>query len=158
GTRRRRREGLIRESMAMNGSLHRVSSPLLLVALGAWALGSCGTTGIMIPDEDAGLASDGRTACAQVAAADCARLDACRKNGVSVAFGTMERCLQRKTLDCANVLIASGSLWTVPQVQGCAQGLQSASCAEYLENRVTACYPPPGMLASGAACAFDAQC
>ena len=104
----------------------------------------------------AGLTAD--EACAAEAAAGCSRLDACRTNGVTLRYGTMDVCVQRNKQSCLAGLAAHGSGATPVTRAACTAATLTATCQSFLDNTIPECQPQKGSLADGTACAFPAQC
>jgi hypothetical protein len=94
-----------------------------------------------------------------LADASCTQLATCSQIGVSVDFGDLGTCLARRTLNCTNSLAAPGTGASPATTEACVAAFSTYSCADYMNgNPPAVCRPQPGMGATGAACAFDAQC
>ena len=100
-------------------------------------------------------------ACTDLAAAQCARLDACSANlDTARVYGDAETCKARVKLGC---LAAAAAPNTAPNTQDvsefCGQQFPSFSCADVLNNAAQpACTPPPGKLDINGVCLYGRQC
>ena len=97
-------------------------------------------------------------ACTLSAAATCAKIDQCIKNGVVNRYGDLATCQARQKQSCLSALTASATGNTPTFVETCAATIPGASCSDYESALVTECAPKMGTLALGAACAYAAQC
>jgi len=97
-------------------------------------------------------------ACTQTAAASCAKLDQCIKNGVVTRYGDLATCQARLKQSCVSSLGAPATGNTPAFVEVCAAAIPAATCADYEGANVAACATKMGTLATGAACTYAAQC
>jgi len=97
-------------------------------------------------------------ACADLAAASCAKRMACAPNGLMRIFGSMDVCKTRVALMCADAVMAPHSGNNPTLVEACVADYPAYSCADFVDNRPPADCAPKGPLAAGAACAFNGQC
>jgi hypothetical protein len=98
-------------------------------------------------------------ACADEAQSNCGRLDSCLMNGTALEYGDIGTCYARQAAECTASLASSGTGRTPANEETCAQQIPNASCTDFLNNNTPpACQPPAGALATGAGCAFSAQC
>jgi hypothetical protein len=68
-------------------------------------------------------------------------------------------CESRTATACVNSLGAAGSGNSPAHVAACGAAYPSEACVDFFDgNPVTACVPPAGSLATGAACGVSAQC
>jgi hypothetical protein len=100
------------------------------------------------------------SACADLAAAQCAELSACASVLLQTRYGSTSTCESRLSASCARSLAAPHTGATPSQTEACAQAYAAWSCADYLANvdLPAACAPPIGEEATGGACAFAAEC
>lgn len=149
----------------------------------AWWLFACG--GTVTPSDsgsptDSALASDAAAeggagldasgpdasgpsadaACTAVATAACMRLAACSMTNLTLRYGDLATCVAAQRSSCTTALGAAGTGNTPARVSGCADAYAGWSCNDYLAglNVPAACAQARGTLATGAACAFNAQC
>ena len=98
------------------------------------------------------------TACAQLAAATCAKIEACVKGGVVHRYGDAATCEARQTAACV-VSLGANATGNMPEtVTTCATTLPQSTCAEYEAAEVAVCAPQAGTRAAGATCTYSAQC
>jgi hypothetical protein len=119
----------------------------VLVLVGGCGGGGNGTTG---PTPD--------SACTALAAATCAKLDLCVKNGVASRYGDMDTCQTRQKTLCVTALGANGTGQTPEHELGCAMAIPAATCQDDINGNIAACQAPPGKFANGKACTYNAQC
>ncbi|HVZ71845.1 MAG TPA: hypothetical protein VHJ20_05660 [Polyangia bacterium] len=99
------------------------------------------------------------SACAQVAAALCDRLDACSPTALKVFYGDKATCTTRANLSCTTDQGTSGIKRTPDDLVACATALGPARCADLLANQYpAACDDMPGLVVNGAACGSNLQC
>lgn len=98
-------------------------------------------------------------ACQAVAAASCAKIDACTLGqGNKVRYGDAATCIARSKADCLASLAAAGTARTPAKAKACADVLPTETCADWqLGNPPAACLLT-GSLAAGQACSFSGQC
>jgi hypothetical protein len=78
---------------------------------------------------------------------------------VQVEYGDAPTATSRLKAQFMTALTAPGTGWTPSAAEACVQAIETASCADALANNLpAACHPPPGQLASGAACGDNGQC
>jgi hypothetical protein len=136
----------------------------IVVASVSSALVACaGSTSSPVTDAtDGGSHVDAEanaTACATLAAADCAVLARCSPNGTSIDYGSAATCATREALSCNAALTAKGTSRTPAQDVTCAAAVPGDSCTTYLDGiQPSACNALPGSGATGSACTFSAQC
>jgi hypothetical protein len=118
----------------------------LLLAAAVAASASCGADGPTADD-----------ACTQVAAANCAKIDQCIKNGTAIRYGDAPTCQARQKQSCLTALKAPGTGNSPTLVQTCATALPAASCEDYEQGNVTACQRN-GARSDGMPCAYPGQC
>jgi hypothetical protein len=99
-------------------------------------------------------------ACGAVAAARCARLQACAPNTLLSNYGSTSACETSFTTSCVNALAAPSNGNTAANTEACAQAIPGWACADYQndQNIPTPCQQQKGALASGTSCAFNGQC
>ena len=123
-----------------------------------------GTTGpdgaVNVPGADGGpIAEDPARVCAAAADAICAKLSACSPFGLGAAYGDLATCQARVVLGCLPTFGAAQTSATPTRSEACAASLAALSCADLLAGKLgDACVTQPGGVATGAACAEDAQC
>ncbi len=93
-----------------------------------------------------------------LAAANCAKLDQCIKNGTTLRYGDLTACQARQTRGCLAGLAAPGTGNSAALVMSCSAAVPAASCDDFEATRIAECQPKVGQLANGAACAFSSQC
>jgi hypothetical protein len=139
--------------------MSRVLSASFLLLLAACSNSSSG--GGAGPS-DGGDGSADRTfaqGAAEVAAAYCDHAQACAPAFLTLAYGDIATCNARFVAAVTPTLGANGTTYTPDQLHACAQAVPGTSCGDFLAHKpATACRPPAGTLADGAACAADAQC
>lgn len=98
-------------------------------------------------------------ACADLAQAACAKRMTC-SNGTSVtrAYGTMEACVTRETLNCTDALAAPHTGNSPSVIEQCVAAYSGYSCADFFNNVPPAACAPAGPGAAGASCTFNGQC
>jgi hypothetical protein len=131
--------------------------PLGTAALALLALAGCSNNNNGGMTDGGGLLT-GAVACASQATQECAKLDACRHNGVMLRYGDNATCLTRIAGNCMASLAANGTGKTPNDVAACTAAYTTATCADYSTGNINECQPKSGTLAMGAACAFSAQC
>jgi hypothetical protein len=97
-------------------------------------------------------------ACAQLATAQCDKLDACITNGTSQRYTDKATCVARLMASCTTSLAAADTANNPDNVIACATAVPTASCDDYIGNDVVACAPLMGKRALGSPCAYPAQC
>ena len=115
------------------------------------------------PGIDAGADSGngGTQACATEAQAICAARDRCSLDTFlnDYDYGGDAACVTRTQITCDNALAAKGTGTTAATIAACTAAYPTYACADYFDdNPPSACVPPVGMLANGAACGASAQC
>ncbi|MGH7439530.1 MAG: hypothetical protein ACRENE_27900 [Polyangiaceae bacterium] len=98
-------------------------------------------------------------ASADIASALCNRIDACAPIYIQSAYRDLASCISRETPLFAQALSAPGTGWTPAAIESCAKAFPGTSCDDVLaHSSPSACKPPAGQLATGAACGDDGQC
>lgn len=98
-------------------------------------------------------------ACAEYAAAYCARLDACFTLRVGQSFGDIATCRDRTALGCVARLGLAGMGKKPADVRTCGAALSGGDCNALRGDLVpSACLPKKGTLAAGTTCYDDSQC
>ena len=100
-------------------------------------------------------------ACADSANASCTERNTCSLNSflVDLDYGTEATCVSRTQQTCVNALSAKGTGTTAATIEACVAAYPSYTCTAFYEDAPpTACVPPAGTLATGAACGASAQC
>jgi hypothetical protein len=97
--------------------------------------------------------------CADLAAAQCTKLQTCSSGDLSRRYGTLDVCKTRVALGCVASANAPQTSRTIDQIKSCGASLGAQSCADFLNNVLTdACTPKPGPRVNGQPCVFSAQC
>ena len=133
--------------------MNRSNAMALVLVLG---VAGCSTSG-PAPGGDAGV----DTACMASAQATCTMRDMCSMNhyGIARTYPDMATCVQRQHDSCVVGLSAPGTGNTPANVMACAAVLPTTSCIDFANGNLPAsCLPPPGTVAMGGACRFNAQC
>jgi hypothetical protein len=147
--------------------LAAVGGCLVVGALGAAGCSSSSSSGSTTGGgQDSGTASEGGSdsgaataACAAEAHAVCTLRSTCSSFNLSENYTSEASCESRTAAECVANLGATGTGQTPAGIQACAAAYPSETCANYYEgNPVTACVPPAGTGATGAACGASAQC
>jgi hypothetical protein len=98
-------------------------------------------------------------ACADVANAYCSEFAKCSPLGMAEDYASASSCVTRRTELCENSLAAPGTGATPATTESCVTAYASYSCPDFLDDVVpAACKPVAGTGATGAPCAFAAQC
>jgi hypothetical protein len=98
-------------------------------------------------------------ACTDSANAYCAQLSKCSEIAVGEDYGSVGACVSGRTTLCENSLAAPGTGATPTTTEACVAAYPTYSCADFENgNTPPACRPQLGTGATGAACAFAAQC
>ncbi len=120
----------------------------------ALALAGCGSSPGSSPT---GPTTD--QACSDLAHAQCDKRSACTSGvGISRAWGDATTCLAREKLACTSRLSAPQSGSTPAQTEKCVAAYATFSCADFFADNAPPDCIALGPRASGAACAFAAQC
>jgi hypothetical protein len=98
------------------------------------------------------------SACADEAAAFCARLDACANYTVRSVYGSKAKCAERVKVLCLARAAAPKSGLTVSNLGVCATALASITCPDLERDNLPASCRPAGAADPGAPCGDDAQC
>jgi hypothetical protein len=100
------------------------------------------------------------TACTDVAMAECAALESCSSTIMQTKYGSVATCQTRMAESCMTALAAPSTGNSAAQTEACARSSPMWSCSNVLGNVSVsaACAQAMGGLASGASCAFPAQC
>jgi hypothetical protein len=128
----------------------RALAPLLAVVLSlACSPASVGSEGPS-PDQ----------ACTDWAYARCTRTQACSPTAVIERYGDVSTCETIFKSSCVANLAAPSTGATSAGQEACAQAVPGWDCGDYIlvQNPPPSCQQATGALASGAACAFPAQC
>lgn len=89
----------------------------------------------------------------------CTKIDACSSFLLDLEVGDVTTCQSRLSMLYSSAIEASGSGWTPLAMEICARAVTTSSCDDVLgHNLPNTCLPPPGHLATGAACGENAQC
>jgi hypothetical protein len=99
-------------------------------------------------------------ACADQAAAICARRTACTymDYGVTLTYGDDATCLERQPLTCVHNLHVVDTGSTSAEVEGCAQSYASLSCSDFFDGFMPDRCIAAGPGATGSSCSSNAQC
>jgi hypothetical protein len=131
----------------------------LAITLTAAALAvpvACSPANVGSPDDGPSVAQ----ACTDSSYARCNRFQACSPVILQVRYGDEATCESLLDAFCTNSVTAPSSGSTPATVEACVQQIPSWACSDYVNdlNSPPACQQATGSLASGAACAFPAQC
>jgi hypothetical protein len=128
-----------------------------LVAVGGAAASACGGSTHALSDGGSGVSA--QQACEDGASAYCTELATCSQIAIPSDYGDRTTCTARRTQSCVNALAAPGTGMTPATIETCVAAYSTWSCADFINGvPPAACRPQPGTGASGASCAFDAQC
>jgi hypothetical protein len=123
---------------------------------------ACSTPPSFVGPADAGMDSgpSNTMACADLATAQCTKLETCSRVIMQIKYGSVAVCEARAADLCMNALAAPSTGNTPDKTEACVQAYPSWACADYFNNvnAPTACAQTTGELANGKACAFPAQC
>ena len=109
------------------------------------------------PDSSTG--PDPQKACADTAAAVCAKISSCSAFGLGAVYGDLSTCKTRYAISCMATFSGTGTHHTPATTETCANSIGALDCASFLAlNYGAACAPIPGDLANAAACGDDSQC
>jgi hypothetical protein len=97
-------------------------------------------------------------ACADSAAANCAKLDQCVFNGTTIRYGGASTCQARQKEACLERLGAAGTGNTPNAVELCVSQVPSASCSDFDSGSIPECQAKVGSRSDGAPCTFGGQC
>src|SRR5580698_9349591 len=79
-------------------------------------------------EQDAGVA------CANFAAAKCAKFDACTQNNyVLVHYGDQATCIARESIACLGVLAAPGNTASANGFEQCGQDITNGACSDFFD-------------------------
>ena len=100
------------------------------------------------------------SACMTFAMTQCANLESCSKVLIKENYLNLTACVAAQNTLCVNELSAPSTGSTPADKVACAAAINSQSCADFIaeQNIPAACVIKPGTVASGGACAFNAQC
>jgi hypothetical protein len=126
--------------------MRSITMALVVVAAGALA-GACDS------EETAPSPAAG---CEALARALCGTFAQCAPAAVDLTYGGEDTCLSRVTLDCTAQRDAPGSGLDEEFLSDCANAIDG--CDALSGRTPEVCKTPPGDLAPGSACSFDAQC
>ena len=129
----------------------------VLIALGGAVASACGGSTHALLDGGTGVSA--QQACEDSASAYCNQLAKCSQIAIASDYGDLTTCTARRAQSCANGLAAPGTGTTPTTIEACLAAYSTWACADFM-NAVppAACAPQPGAGATGASCAFDAQC
>ncbi|MBI3782141.1 MAG: hypothetical protein HY270_01950 [Deltaproteobacteria bacterium] len=97
-------------------------------------------------------------ACADLATADCTKLDQCVFNGTTVRYGGASTCRNRQKQACLVRLGATGTGNSPTDVEQCVSSVPASTCSDFELGNIPDCEAKIGGGAIGAACAFPGQC
>ena len=98
-------------------------------------------------------------ACAHLAAALCARLEACAPVLVDIGYGDQATCEGVLAPHCVQALALPDTVKTAAWTDACSTALEMETCEDLLtRNTPSTCLPPPGPRADGTPCGEDGQC
>ncbi|MBI2392639.1 MAG: hypothetical protein HYV09_23845 [Deltaproteobacteria bacterium] len=97
-------------------------------------------------------------ACAVLAEATCARVDACAPFLAQTSLGRGAACVAPVTEHCVRTAGVGGSRRTPESLTACAEAIRASACGDFVARFPDNCELPPGELALDASCAFDEQC
>lgn len=98
-------------------------------------------------------------ACKARIEATCQKAAMCLPAELTITFGSVDECIARELLTCANLYEAPGTALTPALESECAADIAASTCDEFREAEPpAACDPGPGTLPVGTACGFNAQC
>ncbi len=140
-----------------------------VLGLAGCSSSSSGTAPAPDAGHDSGEATDsggtsgdggaGAMACADQAHAVCTLRSTCSSFNTSLTYVSEASCESRTAAECVANLSATGTGQTTAHIEACATAYPGETCTSFFEgNPVTACVPPAGTLATGAACGAPAQC
>jgi hypothetical protein len=95
--------------------------------------------------------------CSDYVAAYCAHQQRCNKLTFGQNYGSLDTCIARANLTCADELVAAGSTKTLASLDACTAGLKVATCDEGVVKPLPACISV-GTLAAGSPCRYRSQC
>jgi hypothetical protein len=126
------------------------------IAIAFALLVACSPANIASPDAGPSPAQ----ACTDSAYARCSRFQACSKVIIQLRYGNEATCESLLDSFCTNNLAAPSSGSTPATVEACVQQIPNWACTDYVNdlNPPPACQEAAGTVASGAPCAFPAQC
>jgi hypothetical protein len=127
-----------------------------LAAIIAVLVAACSPASVGSPD--AGPTAD--KACSDAAYARCSRLQSCSPTALQQRDGDVGTCQAITKSNCLANIAAPSTGASVAAQEACALALPGWSCGDYLlgQNPPPECQQATGSLATGAACAFPAQC
>jgi hypothetical protein len=97
-------------------------------------------------------------ACADLAAANCTKLDQCVFNGTTIRYGGASTCQARQKQACLTRLDATGTGNSSMDVELCVSQVPSASCDDFDLGNIPECQARIGTLPNSSPCTFDGQC
>jgi hypothetical protein len=130
-------------------------------AKGAGGATSSTSTSTTTAASSSGSGKTAMQACADSAHASCTKRDTCSTSSFlnNLTYGSEMLCEMRVAANCVAALSAKSTGQSPTAVENCVQAYGGYMCTDFLDNNPpTACVPPAGMLATGSACAFNAQC
>jgi hypothetical protein len=147
--------------MSLISLLRSSTAPKAFLAVALVAIGGCGSTSSKSTDggSDSPIAPTIEQACSDIAQAECTKRMTCSGgDSVTRVFGTMENCIAREMLSCTNGLSAPQTGNSPVLVEACVAAFATYSCADFFNNNPPGSCVATGLRATGAACAFSAQC
>jgi hypothetical protein len=97
-------------------------------------------------------------ACSDLSSAICTKLQSCDPFFFSVIYADTTTCANVSKGPCADAVNANGSGANASNVEACAQGYMSATCAQLETNNPPTACQVHGSLAAGTACGSGVQC
>lgn len=98
------------------------------------------------------------SACADQAAAFCARMDGCANWTVQSVWGTKAKCTERMKLLCLARAAAPKTGVTIANLETCATALATLACPDLERDMLPDACRPAGTVDPGGPCGDDAQC
>lgn len=120
-------------------------------------LGVCGLLAACSGDSDDG-GGGSATDCKSAARSLCTKLQSCAEILVTGAYGTIDKCAERISLDCTAQVGATGSTVGEEDFAGCANAIAASSCDDLFNDVSPAACKLPGTLENGTQCGFGSQC
>jgi hypothetical protein len=109
------------------------------------------------PSSDA--ASEREAACRAFASTLCAKIASCTQFVLGALYGDVATCEKRIALTCIPSFDAPGTSATPGKTTACGRAIGALACGPFLTGDFGAdCKTSPGTIATGGACAEDAQC
>jgi hypothetical protein len=150
--------GLVTAALSCSSSSSNITDPGADAAGGAGGAGGSDAGG---PGEGGGAGPTAAQACAELASAECEKVNECNPWYLQKYFGDIDTCKMRYTSTaCSAYLGLTSSSATPATFQACATATKGATCQQWLDGDavLNSCLTEPGMLASGATCGTASQC